>query len=317
MKLLKSILFFLLIVITSKGFAQVPANKISKEEYIEMYKSIAIEEMNSFRIPASITLAQGILESANGNSTLAKRANNHFGIKCHKGWNGKTYHMDDDAKDECFRKYSDPFESFKDHSIFLSTRDRYSFLFSLEITDYKAWAHGLKKAGYATNPKYPQLLIKIIEDYNLSQYDKPNFKDFASSKKSKRGKKNAANTEADFNVITIGAANREIYMNNGVKFIYARKGDTFYKIAQDFNIYTWQVFSYNDLKKNDELTEGQMVYLGKKKSKGTQNAHIVNPGETLLDISQHYGIRLKKLCKYNSLDKDAKLFPNQQIKLRK
>ncbi len=317
MKLLKSILFFLLIVITSKGFAQVPANKISKEEYIEMYKSIAIEEMNSFRIPASITLAQGILESANGNSTLAKRANNHFGIKCHKGWNGKTYHMDDDAKDECFRKYSDPFESFKDHSIFLSTRDRYAFLFSLEITDYKAWAHGLKKAGYATNPKYPQLLIKIIEDYDLNQYDKPNFKDFASGKKSKRGKKNAANTEADFNVITIGAANREIYMNNGVKFIYARKGDTFYKIAQDFNIYTWQVFSYNDLKKNDELAEGQMVYLGKKKSKGTQNTHIVNPGETLFDIAQHYGIRLKKLCKYNSLDKDAKLFPNQEIKLRK
>ncbi len=317
MKLQKSILFFLLIALTIKGFAQLPAYKISREEYIEIYKEIAIIEMNSFRIPASITLAQGILESANGNSTLAKRANNHFGIKCHKGWNGKTYHIDDDAKDECFRKYSDPFESFKDHSVFLSTRDRYAFLFSLEITDYKAWAHGLKKAGYATNPKYPQLLIKIIEGYNLGQYDNPDFKVVVKNKKSKKKKNNYANNEADFKTITIGAANREIFSNNGVKFIYARKEDTFYKIARDFNIYTWQVYSYNDLKKKDKITEGQMVYLEKKKSKGTRNFHTVNPGETLFDISQQYGVRLKKLCKYNSLDKDAKLFPNQQIQLRK
>ncbi len=317
MKLQKSILIFLLIAFTLKGFVQVPANKISREEYIEIYKDIAIQEMNSFRIPASITLAQGILESANGNSALARRAKNHFGIKCHKGWNGKTYHMDDDAKDECFRKYSDPLDSFKDHSIFLSTRDRYAFLFSLEITDYKGWARGLKKAGYATNPKYPQLLIKIIEDYNLNQFDNPDFTSLAKNKKSKKRKTNYDNNEADFNTITIGADNREIFSNNGVNFIYARKGDSFYKIAQDFNIYTWQVFSYNDLKKKDKLTEGQMVYLEKKKSNGTRNSHTVSPGETLFDIAQHYGVRLKKLCKYNSLEKDAELFPNQKIKLRK
>jgi len=316
MNIYKTILTSISIIIVLTGISQAPSNKITREEYIQMYKKIAIEEMNSFRIPASITLAQGILESANGNSSLAKKAKNHFGIKCHKGWNGKTYHMDDDAKDECFRKYSDPYESFKDHSIFLSTRDRYAFLFSLELTDYKGWAHGLKKAGYATNPKYPQLLIKIIEDYNLNQYDNAKFKDLAKNKKSKKGKKNY-NNEADFKTITIGAANREIYSNNGVKFIYARKDDTFYTIAQDFNIYTWQVFSYNDLKKNDDLAEGQMVYLEKKKSKGTRNIHTVKPGETLFDIAQHYGVRLKKLCKYNSLDKDAELFPDQKIKLRK
>ena len=316
MNIYKTILTSISVILVLTGISQSPSNKITREEYIQMYKAIAIEEMNSFRIPASITLAQGILESANGNSSLAKKAKNHFGIKCHKGWNGKTYHMDDDAKDECFRKYSDPFESFKDHSIFLSTRDRYAFLFSLEITDYKGWAHGLKKAGYATNPKYPQLLIKIIEDYNLSQYDDAKFKDLAKNKKLKKGKNNY-NNEADFKTITIGAANREIYSNNGVKFIYAQKGDSFYTIAQDFNIYTWQVFSYNDLKKNDDLAEGQMVYLEKKKTKSAQSTHTVEPGETLLDIAQQYGVKLNKLCKYNSLDKNAELFPDQEIKLRK
>jgi len=315
MKIIKNILSTLSLLVIFQLHAQVPGNKISREEYIDQYKSIAIKEMELFHIPASITLAQGILESANGNSALARYANNHFGIKCHKGWNGKTHHMDDDAKDECFRKYNDPFESFKDHSIFLSTRDRYAFLFALEITDYKGWSRGLKKAGYATNPKYPQLLIKIIEDYQLYRFDDPNYQAIAINKKTKR--KNAQSTSEDFKSITIGANNRAIFSNNDVKFIYARKGDNFYNIAKDFNIYTWQVFRYNDLKKKDHVYEGQMIYLEKKKNKATQNYHIVEPGETLHDISQHYGIRLKKLCKYNSLDKNAKLFPDQKLKLRK
>jgi LysM repeat protein len=315
MKIIKNILSILFALIIFHLSAQVPGNKISREEYIDQYKSIAIKEMELFHIPASITLAQGILESANGNSALARNANNHFGIKCHKGWNGKTYHMDDDAKDECFRKYADPFESFKDHSIFLSTRDRYAFLFALEITDYKGWARGLKKAGYATNPKYPQLLIKIIEDYQLYKYDDPNYQAIAKNENTKR--KNTQSSSEDFKSITIGANNRAIFSNNGVKFIYARKGDNFYNIARDFNIYTWQVFRYNDLKKKDHVYEGQVIYLEKKKSKATQNYHIVEPGETLYEISQHYAIRLNKLCKYNSLDKNAKLFPDQKLKLRK
>lgn len=297
--------------------AQTPSGKITREEYIQLYKDIAIEEMNAYHIPASITLAQGILESGNGNSSLAKKANNHFGIKCHKGWNGKTYHMDDDAKDECFRKYSSPYESFKDHSIFLSTRDRYSFLFDLDIHDYKAWAHGLKRAGYATNPKYPQLLIKLIEEHQLNRFDKQYLGQAA-------GKPIAASTSQkpppsveDFSPITLGAANREIYENNGVKFIRARKGDTFYTIAQDFNIYTWQVYRYNELRKNDPIGEGQVLYLEKKKNQGSRDVHIAQPGETLYDIAQLYAVKIKKLSKYNALDKNARLFPNQEIKLRR
>lgn len=302
-------------IITVNCFSQTPSGKITREEYIQLYKDIAIEEMNTFHIPASITLAQGILESGNGNSSLAKKANNHFGIKCHKGWNGKTYHMDDDAKDECFRKYASPYESFKDHSIFLSTRSRYAFLFDLGIYDYKAWANGLKKAGYATNPKYPQLLIKLIEEHQLYTYDQYyQSKQLATTTNVQQQAK--APTKDDFNPITIGAANRELFENNGVKFILARKGDTFYKIAQDFNIYTWQVYRYNELKKKDFISEGQLLYLERKKNKASRDIHLVQPGETMYDIAQAYGVKLKKLCKYNSLHKNAKLFPNQEIKLR-
>jgi len=309
-------LFFSISIFFYTGlWAQPPSGKISRDEYIQLYYEIAIEEMNIYHIPASITLAQGILESGNGNSSLARKANNHFGIKCHKGWNGKTYHMDDDTKNECFRKYSGPYESFKDHSIFLSTRNRYAFLFELELEDYKGWAHGLKRAGYATNPKYPKLLIKLIEEHELYNFD-TQYKGQTIAY-SKDNKKQISSSIEDFEAITIGAANRQIYENNGVKFIQARKGDSFYKIAQDFNIYTWQVYNYNDLKKKNHITESQILYLGKKKNKGSQPFHIVKQGETLHDISQTYAVKLKKLYKYNSLDKNAKLFLNQKIKLRR
>ncbi|MCD4664509.1 MAG: glucosaminidase domain-containing protein [Bacteroidales bacterium] len=315
----KLLLIIPVLFISVTAIGQLPGRKVTREEYIQMYKGIAIEEMNVYHIPASITLAQGILESASGNSTLARKANNHFGIKCHKGWNGPSYHMDDDAKNECFRKYSDPQESFKDHSIFLSSRDRYTFLFDLDLTDYKAWAKGLKKAGYATNPKYPQLLIKIIEDYQLHQFDLLYNRSSLAIRNPEgtNQKSDFNNSGEDFKPISLGAANRELYENNGVKFIYARKGDTFYEIAQDFNIYTWQVYSYNDLKKNHKITEGQMLYLEKKKNKSPKSYHTVNPGETLYDISQKYGVKIKKLSKYNHLKADAKLFPAQRIKLSK
>ncbi len=299
---------------------QLPENKITKEEYINLYKDIALEKMNMYGIPASITLAQGILESGHGNSTLARKANNHFGIKCHNEWTGKTFHMDDDEENECFRKYKNPFESFKDHSVFLSTRSRYAFLFDLEITDYKGWSNGLKQAGYATNPKYPQLLIKIIEEYNLDQYDLLYDSEIAKRYNPKVEKevvtRYAKVAMEDFKAISIGAAKREIFINNGVKFIYAKKGDSFSTIAEDFNIYSWQLYSYNNLNKKDQLVEGQMLYLEAKKKKGDKPFHIVQPGETLTDISQLYAVKLKKLCKYNTLDDDAVLFPNQKINLQ-
>ena len=315
------ILLFICLVIGNQALlGQLPENKITKEEYINFYKDIALEEMNMYGIPASITLAQGILESGHGNSRLAKKANNHFGIKCHKGWTGKTFHMDDDERNECFRKYKSPYESFKDHSIFLSTRDRYASLFDLEITDYQGWARGLKKAGYATNPKYPQLLIKIIDDYELHQYDLQYNRELATRYRPEVEREVStryakANVE-DFKAITIGAANREIFINNDVKFIYAKKDDTFTKIAKDFNIYSWQLYSYNDLGKKDQLEEGQMLYLETKKKKGNKSYHIVQPGETLTDISQLYAVKIKKLCKYNTLDDKAVLFPNQKIQLQ-
>ncbi|MFT5055014.1 MAG: flagellum-specific peptidoglycan hydrolase FlgJ, partial [Oceanospirillaceae bacterium] len=146
--------------------------RYSRADYINMYAGFAVEEMKLSGVPASITLAQGILESGDGNSSLAKKAKNHFGIKCHGMWQGKKHYMDDDAKDECFRAYGSVFDSYKDHSAFLKGRDRYADLFKLKLTDYKGWARGLKKAGYATNPKYPALLIKIIEENDLAKYDK-------------------------------------------------------------------------------------------------------------------------------------------------
>lgn len=163
------------------------SQKITRTQYIQTYKDVAVKQMRLYNIPASIILAQACLESGNGNSTLATKANNHFGIKCHKSWKGKTYKHDDDKKRECFRKYNSPIESFEDHSIFLSTGSRYSSLFDLKITDYKAWAHGLKAAGYATNPKYAQLLIDIIQTYKLYEYDVP--RTFDTSRKDKKAKK--------------------------------------------------------------------------------------------------------------------------------
>ncbi len=301
--------------VVNKAPAQSSGKRMTKEEYIKKYEEIAVEEMNKFGIPASITLAQGILESANGNSTLATKANNHFGIKCHKGWTGKTFHMDDDEKNECFRKYKDPLTSYKDHSDFLASRRRYAFLFDLDITDYIGWAYGLKKAGYATNPKYPQLLIKIIEDYGLYEYDKLYKTGRTKLAKKVKPKSNIAPETATF--VTTSSTGRKVYSNNGVKFIFAKDGDTPYKIAKEFNIYKYQIKKYNYLTRKDTIKEGQIIYIEKKKNKANVDFHIVQPGENLYDISEKYAIRLSKLCKYNSLPKNAKLYPDQKIKLRK
>lgn len=166
----RDILLFVAILLTCASVCA-NAQNLTRQQYINKYKDIAIKQMHKHRIPASIILAQACLESGDGNSTLARKANNHFGIKCHNGWKGKGYKHDDDAKGECFRKYKDPVDSYTDHSYFLISGDRYNSLFDLPVTDYKAWAHGLKAAGYATNPKYAKLLIDIIEEYKLYKYD--------------------------------------------------------------------------------------------------------------------------------------------------
>lgn len=301
--------------------------RISVGDYIERYKDLAIEEMETYHIPASITLAQGILESDCGNSPLALEANNHFGIKCHKEWSGKTFYQDDDEKDECFRSYGKAEDSYRDHSEFLTTRDRYSSLFTLEITDYEGWAYGLKAAGYATNPRYPEMLIKVIEENGLDKYDR-----VASRQSSVVSNKNENDSlHVTFNppdggqhstlppdVYSIagkGGNDRIIFMNNGVKFIIARKGDTFYNLADEFGIYAWQLFKNNDMSRKKKVKEGEKVYLEKKKASAEYAYHIVDQGETLHAIAQDYGIRLKALCRRNNLPENAHLKQGEKLML--
>ena len=249
--------------------------KVSSEAYIDLYKKIAIDKMNEYHIPASITLAQGILESGSGNSRLAKKANNHFGIKCHKGWTGKTFYMDDDAKDECFRKYNKVEDSYRDHSLFLTQRGRYTFLFEYDTKDYKSWAYGLKKAGYATNPKYPELLIRIIEKYDLAQYDSGKIGKKRHHKKTDEPDISdvAASVTAELMEAGKTESGRPLFTNNGKKLILAKEGDTYYTIAKELNIYSWQLFTYNDVDKKHTIQAGELVFLEKKKRKANKN-HI-------------------------------------------
>ena len=206
--------------------------------YIERYKNIATDKMMKYKIPASITLAQGILESGNGRSTLALKSNNHFGIKCHKGWEGKKVYHDDDRRHECFRKYNNPEGSFDDHSIFLTTRGRYSFLFDLKEDNYKAWAKGLKKAGYATDKKYPAKLIALVEEFHLDQYDKIVLK--SKDKSYQPGN----------------------YKEYKTDYIIVIKGDTLYSIAKNNNLEVEELKRYNNLRTN-QISIGQKLYLGK------------------------------------------------------
>ena len=297
--------------------------RMSTPEYIEKYKDIAIRKQKEYKIPASITLAQGILESGSGNSNLARKANNHFGIKCHKGWTGKTYTMDDDAKDECFRKYKKAEDSYRDHSKFLTQRGRYSFLFEYKTTDYKKWAYGLKKAGYATNPKYPQLLIKIIEKYNLNQYDSNQKRRSRKSKdevitNNNKSVSYASISISDFKQVDSWESGRKIYKNNGKKLIVIEKGDTFYGLAKEFEIYSWQFYSNNELEKDHMLKIGEIIYLEKKKRKADKRYkyHVVKSGETIRKISQLFGVRAKRLYKMNNLPVGVQVAVGKKIRLR-
>jgi LysM repeat protein len=295
------------ILLLSFGQNQTP------QEYIEKWKEVAIEKMKIHKIPASITLAQGILESGSGNSKLARLANNHFGIKCHSSWTGETFYQDDDEKDECFRKYKSASESYEDHANFLK-KSRYQPLFLLDITDYSGWAHGLKKAGYATNPKYPKLLISIIERYNLSELDSENLisNEPLVSNKNKDKKPLSGNQET----ITLQFQHSVSKTANLVPFIIIKKNDSYEKLEKEFAIRKWQIIKYNDLKKNHELTEGERIFLKPKRCKSEEEFHIVKAGETMRDISQLYGVKLKRIYKRNGLDEGVVPKQGQRIYLR-
>lgn len=320
-------------------------------DYIEKYNRIAMREMQEYKIPASITLAQGLLESGNGKSELAKKSNNHFGIKCHSSWKGKKTYHDDDAKGECFRVYDSPAESYRDHSIFLANGQRYAFLFDLKITDYKGWAKGLKKAGYATLPVYANVLINLIETYNLTQYDqkalkgpkivldedKPSKKNTGSTNnKNSTSNKNTANNKTfnkknnknnktytpfrlnDAEVVGKAYDGRYVRENNGVKFIYAKKGDNVYKLADEMEIYDYQLVKYNNLGKRRYFNENEVIYIEKKKNRASRKYkyHTIQKGETLSYVSRLYAVKLEAIYKMNGMNENTILHVGDNIRLR-
>lgn len=288
--------------------------KMTREQYILKYKGLAIDEMKRTGIPASIILAQALHESENGNSTLATLANNHFGIKCTSDWKGMSFNKDDDQKNECFRKYSTCEESFFDHSEFLK-RDRYKKLFNLEHTDYKGWAKGLKEAGYATNPKYPEVLVKIIEENQLYRYDQDT-EYSAQSRTLRSPEKNIKPAETE--TYTISIEKRKVFTLNGVEYIIAREGDTFEKLSSELDMWQWQLPKYNDMSKSDRIYKGQVIYLQpKRRNAETGNQfHIVKEGESMWLISQLYGIKLNKLYLKNNLKPGTDPQPGQKLLLR-
>ncbi len=288
--------------------------KLTKQQYIDTYKAIAVSEMLRNGIPASITLAQGMLESGDGNSPLAQKANNHFGIKCHGEWDGETYHQDDDSKNECFRKYKQPEESYEDHSNFLKTRERYADLFKLKKTDYEGWAKGLKSAGYATNPKYPELLIKLISDWNLHEFDKLENIPKDWGKPINQSNKNTVNkTKKEKTNLT----HREVFIINNIKAIKIKKGDTWQSITQEFGMGNWEITRYNEIPKTKIPVEGEILYLQPKRRKSNIGCHVVKENETLWDISQKYGIKTKFLYKWNSVTDTSAIKPGEKIKLKR
>ncbi|MFO7862904.1 MAG: glucosaminidase domain-containing protein [Salinivirgaceae bacterium] len=273
------------------------AQTISQADYIEMYSPIAVAEMKRTGIPASITLAQGILESANGNSRLAQKANNHFGIKCHNGWTGATIKHHDDKRNECFRKYRDADESFRDHSKFLQEGSRYAGLFLIDRTDYKAWARGLQKSGYATNRQYANKLIDLIERHELYVYDKG----AVSAKATPVGTKSALSEGGE---LVAGSGKHVVKEQNRVTYVIARQGDTYAAITEEFDKMRWELRKYNDVPEGVEPTPGQLVYLQPKRNRAARGVkkHTVASGETMWHISQKYAVRLSKLYKKNRMD---------------
>lgn len=320
--LLAVVLSCVLSLSASKG----NADDTLQMKYIERYSALAVEEMYRTGVPASITLAQGLLESGYGLSELAVKGNNHFGIKCHNTWTGKKVYHDDDAKGECFRKYDSPEESFRDHSDFLRYRDRYRFLFDLELSDYEGWAHGLRKAGYATDPQYPQKLIRLINEYALHQYDK--VPEGGMLEEGDVVVKEIPQSPAQIEQarpLTQGqrevfrfALSRQMYSLNGVPFVYAVEGETYESIARSYNLFTRELLRFNDLKESVPLQPGTVVYLQAKKKMAAVGLekYVVDGEADLWAISQRYAVKLDRLCRMNGIRRDHVLRDGDVIVLR-
>ena len=276
-------------------------------EYIRQYAPLAVEQMRQYKIPASITLAQGLLESGAGRSTLARKSNNHFGIKCGSGWRGRSVRHDDDARNECFRAYRTPAESYTDHSLFLRRGARYAFLFDLKITDYRGWARGLKKAGYATDPSYANRLISIIEEYELYKYDSQGM-----------SKSQARHWEKELKKKPWLLHPHQVYIANDLAYVVARDGDTFQLIGKEFDISWKKLVDYNDLHREYTLEAGDIIYLKGKRKKAAKpyTVYVVKDGDSMHIIAQKYGIRLKNLYKMNRKQSDYVPEVGDRLRLR-
>lgn len=296
------------IALSSLAIAAPVEKTYTQTEYVSMWSSVAVSQMQTYKIPASITLAQGILESGNGNSELARKGNNHFGIKCHD-WTGETINLDDDKPNECFRKYATADESYKDHSLFLTGRARYAKLFTLQQDDYKAWAQGLKDAGYATDPKYPVRLIELIERLKLNKYDEQVLP------KNNQGSEMLAEEVANSRKETAATAYKPHTVKvhkNKIDYIVARKGDTYYKISKEFKVGMGQLYRYNDFgPKKDMLEEGDIVYIEPKRRRAKQKGATFIPAKntTITAISQSEGIKVESLMKMNNISSPDEIVP--------
>lgn len=305
-KLFRHILCIIMVCASLPAMAQMKWSS-KFQTYFDQYKDLAIEQMLKHRIPASITLAQGVFESGAGMSRLATQGNNHFGIKCHN-WTGRTINEDDDALGECFRAYDNAQQSYEDHSLFLSRNRRYASLFSHAPTDYKAWAHGLKACGYATNPNYAYKLIEIIELYNLHLYDRA--KDYDHFMAKRTGQARPAKQGGQLHPIKI--FNKNYYM-------FAREGDTFRSIGQETELNGRKIAKYNERDYKEVLHEGDIIYLKKKQKRAPKSfknkPHMVRPGDSMYSIAQMYGIRLKSLYKMNHLEPDHQIRVGELLRI--
>lgn len=333
----KTIFFVILLLVSLLPGLSARAQRVqTREEYIDRYKSIAIAHMERYGIPASITLAQGILESDCGNSWLSMQSNNHFGIKCKRDWRGDKVYYDDDAKGECFRSYPSVEASYEDHARFLDGQPRYDSLFAYAPTDYRSWARGLKAAGYATAPDYAQRLVRIIEESDLYLLDRENgdalysrrhasgigTDEWFTGQSSVEGAATLAGEGIDYDNyrVTINAHDGyNVYRTNGVSYVLAREGDTYDRIGKSFRVSARNLRKFNDVEPSAQPMTGEMVYIERKRNRWEGNAmtHTVKEGETLFSLGQSYGIRTKSLRRMNKLrDRHAELVRGQQIRIR-
>ncbi|ASW76277.1 mannosyl-glycoprotein endo-beta-N-acetylglucosamidase [Chryseobacterium piperi] len=343
---MKRLFLLVSLLVLSKFSAQTWA---TEDQYIQRFAQYAVEEMEKYKIPASITLAQGLLETGGGQSRLAQEGKNHFGIKCKEDWSGKTMKHTDDAPNECFRVYDDPRQSYEDHSIFLSTRKYYTNLFNLDIKDYRAWAYGLKKAGYATNPRYASILIGKIERYKLYEFDNtsskevlyavlrmyPDLKDdrafMARLEPSKAGKKEPVTVSVPYKQTSYAQQQKRVeriktkaeilnsiliksHPNDGLKYIVIPEDTDVKYIANKFKVSESRLIKWNELE-GTTLKKNDIVFLESKNSSGNTATYKAEPGEGMHDIAQKFGIKLHKLYAKNRMDEGQQCSAGQLIYL--